>query len=97
MAKRHAPVRPDRSWKPREFLQNAETLAATVRRQLRQWKWGFPDQSGSMDDAVALSLLIEQLARKGRTATAAQATDNAEKVDLLIDLLGTEIDDLLAS
>lgn len=97
MVKNHAAVRPDRSWKPREFLRNAEARSVAVRRQLRQWKRRFPDQSGSMDDAVALALLIEQLARKGRTATAAQATDIAEKVDLMIDLLGTEIDDLLTS
>ena len=97
MVKHHAPVRPDRSWKPRELLRNAEALSATVRKQLRQWKRRFPDQSGSIDDAVALALLIEQLARKGRTATAAQATDIADKVDQLIDLIGTEIDDLLTS
>ncbi|MBI4716830.1 MAG: hypothetical protein HY763_03420 [Planctomycetes bacterium] len=50
-----------------------------------------------MGDAIALTLLIEQLSQKGRNADADEATEIAEKVDLLVDLLWTEIDELLAS
>lgn len=97
MAKRRKTARPDRLRKPREFLRDAETRVASIRKQLRQWRQRFPGHSGSTDDAIALTLLIEQLARKGRTATAAQATVLAEKTEIIIDLLGTEIDALLAS
>jgi hypothetical protein len=50
-----------------------------------------------MDDAVALAMLIEQLARYGQTLTAAEAMELAERLERLFDQLRAEVDSLLAS
>lgn len=53
--------------------------------------------SGSMDDAVALAILIEQVARYGQTLAVAEAMDLAERLEPLFDQLRAEVDSLLAS
>lgn len=89
--------RPELRWTPRRFLQLAERKANCLRKQLQAFSVGASGNAGSMGDAIALTLLIEQLSQKGRNADADEATEIAEKVDLLVDLLWTEIDELLAS
>jgi hypothetical protein len=92
-------ARPGSPWKPSEFFAYAEAYATTVRKLLHKLKtkddlWG---NSASMDDAEAIAILIEQLARYGTTASAADAIEIAERVESLTDMLRAEIDAILAS
>ncbi len=84
--------------RPREFLKTAETMAARLRRSLRQ-VGTIQDVEGcsvSSHDALAIAELIVDLCRFGRRAQAADAIMIAERVEVLLDQLGTEIDFILA-
>lgn len=91
--------RPEGPWKPRELLGFAESYAIRVRRTLSDMdaRGLPPGESGhSWRDAVELASLIEQLAKRGHSLAAAEATEIAEYVELLLDLLRAEINELLA-
>lgn len=95
----HKCVRSGSVPKPSEFFRACESSAIRIRKLLRSGK----DQrrvsatSGSMDDAVALAILIEQVARYGQTLAVAEAMDLAERLEPLFDQLRAEVDSLLAS
>lgn len=82
--------------RPREFLSAAEDRAVEIRKLLHlahQRQLG-EDNPESMGDALALADLIETLARYGQNVSAEEAVEIAGRVELLIDLLLTEINSL---
>lgn len=87
------------SSRPCEFFRVVEDGAIRIRKLLssEMARRRASGTSGSMDDAVALATLIEELGRYGRTLAAAEAMDLAEKLELLFDQLQAEVDTLLAS
>ena len=84
---------------PRDFLKYAEDYAVRIRKFLVDLRpcAGVTEPRPSKDDAFAIACLIEELSSKGKQADAADAIEIAERVELLIDALWSEIDALLAS
>jgi len=95
----HERVRSGSDPKPSVFFRAVEDGAIRIRKLLQSGRTRreASETSGSMDDAVALSELIELLARHGQTLAAEDAIDLAERVELLFDQLQAEVDSLLAS
>ena len=91
--------RPSRSPRPREFLSQAEDIAVRIRKLLRARKSAAedPERLGKQDDAIRLAVLVEQIARKGQARPAAKAIEIAEYIERLLDMLWTEVDNLLVS
>ena len=85
--------------RPREFFRAAESSAIRIRKLLRSERISrrATKSSVAMDDAVALTISIEQIARYGQTLTAADATDLAGRLERLFDQLRSEVDSLLVS
>lgn len=92
-------VRSGTSPQPREFFRTVEDSAIRIRKLLRsaRTRRRVVGKSVAMDDAVALAVLIEKLARHGKTLAAAEAMDLAERLERLFDQLRAEVDSLLAS
>ena len=92
-------VRSGSAPKPRDFFRDCENSANRIRKLLRsaRTRRRASGTSGAMDDAVALTMLIENIARYGQTLPAAEAMDFAERLERLFDLLQAEVDTLLAS
>ena len=92
-------VRPGGCPRPREFLRLVEDQANRIRKLLQAMRpvKSTSGSSGSTDDAVALAELVERLAHWGQGIAAVDAIDLAERVELLIDMLGAEVDGLLTS
>lgn len=85
--------------RPRDFLEMAESMATCIRKDLSQIE-GRRRGAGhpvSVTDALAIAELISDLARYGKRADAADAIMIAERVELLFDRLGTEIDFILTA
>lgn len=95
----HESVRSGSTPRPRELFRVVEDGAIRIRKLLvsERTRRRAVGTSGSMDDAVALAMLIEDLARYGRTLAAAEAMGLAEKLELLFDQLRAEVDSLLVS
>lgn len=91
-------VRSGSAPKPREFFRVCESSAIRIRKLLRseRMRRRASGTSGSMDDAAALAMLIENLGRYGQTLAAADAMDLAERLERLFDQLRAEVDSLLA-
>ncbi len=85
--------------RPRDFFRTAECSAIRIRKILRSERISriATGSSVAMDDAVALAICIEQIARYGQTLTAADAMDLAGKLERLFDQLRSEVDSLLVS
>ncbi len=91
--------RPERAWKPRDFLKRAEDMSLGIGKACRQIQTrGQPaKQSGATwRDVAELAYLIHDVARRARFLSAAEATEIAEYVERWLDLLRTEITELLA-
>ena len=95
----HESVRSGSAPRPREFFRAVEEGAIRIRKLLvsERTQRRASGTSGSMDDAVALAILIEQVARYGQTLAVAEAMDLAERLEPLFDQLRAEVDSLLAS
>ena len=85
--------------KPSEFFRVCECSAIRIRKLLRsaRTRRAVSATSGSMDDAVALAMLIEKISQHGQNLAAAEAMDLAERLERLFDQLRSEVDSLLAS
>ena len=99
MQKPESLSQPGLLWQPREFFEFAEAYAGRIRKVLRnaERRAGVPRTSVSMDDAVALAALAENLARHGKRASAEDAIVIAGYVEHTLDMLRTEINAILAS
>ncbi len=84
-------------WRASDFFQHAEDLAVQIRKDLRAWSADEASGSASKDDAERLAHLVEILARHGRSQTANAASEIAERLEGLLNLLVNEIDELLSS
>jgi len=83
--------------RPREFLDNVLSRTIEIRKFLsRMPNSPSRELSASAADALVLAQLIAQFCELGRKANAADAIVIAEKVEILIDQLWTEIDFILA-
>lgn len=85
-------------WPPRKYLKFAEDQAVKTAKSLVE----FRERNGlesvaSVDDAVQLANLVADLAALGQKETVDQAIWIADHVERLLDLLATEIDELIAS
>ena len=93
-----ATLRRSETWRPRELLRDAETHAAAIRKLLKLVARRKGRQNrGIMDDAVKLAETIEQLARLGRSSSAAEAVDIEFRIEVLTSLLEGKIDQVIAS
>ena len=92
-------VRPERFLRPREFLRSTEAASIRIRKLLRRLRarHGPREASGPTDDALRLAGRIEDLSRSGLVASAADAIEIAEEVELLVAVLRSDVDVLLAS
>lgn len=84
--------------RPREFLKEAENAAVRIRKDLRQIELTQDVEGASVSahDALAIAKLIIDICRFGRIAQAEDAIMAVEQVEVLLDLLGIEIDLILA-
>ena len=73
---------------PKEFLRFAEEWAI----RMRKLTMGV-DHSAPVGDVMQILTLIEQLAKKGQSASAVAARGLAGKVEILFDLVRTELTD----
>lgn len=82
----------------RETLRAVETSANRTRKLLRDIEsWSGATRSGNMDDVLKLADMVERLARHGQRLDAEEAIDLAERLELLLEVLGAEVDAILAS
>jgi hypothetical protein len=87
-----------RKWKPSGFLRHAEDLAVKIRKELGSWRSpGEAIFSASKGEAARLADLIADIARFGQSQPGKKAAEIAERVEPLLDLLTSEIDELLSS
>jgi hypothetical protein len=79
--------------RPQDICRAAETRAAGIRKLLKSGQLSsVKGGGGSMDDALRLAETIEQLARLGREADAAEAVEIVGMIEVLASLLSHEID-----
>jgi hypothetical protein len=86
--------RPKDAWRPKVFLGFAEKYAVRIGKICKQFdaRGSPPRRPGATwHDAAALASLIRLLAKSGGARPAAEATEIAEYVELLLDLLRSEI------
>lgn len=88
---------PDRTWRPSEYLRTTESEVISLRKQLCHANSNGHADSGKMDDAIDIALLVEDMCRYGKDVDAAEAIEVVADVEVLIDMLIREIDALLAS
>jgi hypothetical protein len=81
----------------RPLFREANRRANEVIKVLRHPRWKKAGLTGSKDYALGLALLVRTLARQGVKASASQANDLADQVELMLDLLHVEMSDLLKS
>jgi hypothetical protein len=87
--------RPEGPWTPRRLLAFAERYCASTRKllEVRQDRPGLSGPSWRI--AAEHAHVIEKISKKGMRSPAAEATEIAEYVEQLLDLLRTEINELL--
>ena len=92
-------VRPESFLRPSEFLRSSEGVSIRIRKLLCRLRarHGSREASGPTDDALGLARLIEDLSRFGLQAGVADAIEIAEHVELLVAMLRSDVDAILAS
>ena len=84
--------------RPSALLKLAENQALQCTRFLREYqeKLRYVGGEASVEDALQLANLVVALAARGRKSDAARAIEIESSVEIYLDLLATEIDNLLA-